>query len=144
MAAPTSPVRSDRPFVLENVVPQIFNDLGLQRKNRGAQHTLFLNKPPVTNQFRLAEEKRLNGYFSYNLLHEQSNDLLVGVVFTTMQALTVRSNIRLFVGNRVRHEAFEPHYILEKLGLLVYTSPDSSTLVVPINVEHQFLVKVDQ
>ena len=141
----SSPIKLDDKFLLPNCQSNRFIPLGQQRGNKGITHTLFLTKQPIHTAFFVGEQLQISGYCSYRLLFNNNESLLVGVVFLTPSIKTVVSDYTLSVGNNPASppEDFEPSFILESSGIIVFKGTDSSILAIPSEVDSSLLIKTE-
>lgn len=109
--------------------------------NSGKKAYLFLNRFPIAKNFELADPYKVTGYLSYYYLI--ANDVTLGVLFTAMDSRLSCIDNHLHVKGSPNPDDVEPDFTLEKLGLLMYTSSDGSTLIVPTTTNSTLLVKVD-
>ena len=121
---------------------QRFYSFGFCRDRRGTQHSVLLCKRPVVNEFTLDQEFKISGYCSYSYLRNGS--MVAGLVFHTDKSRTVCDPMRLVVkGNTDSPSNFATSYNLEKLGVLSFVADDSTTLLVPTEVDSSLVVKAD-
>jgi hypothetical protein len=141
----SSPIKFDDKFVLPHYSTNKFIPLGQQRGNKGITHTLFLGKQPIHASFFVGEPVTITGYCSYRLLFNNNESLLTGVLFLSPSAQTVVSDYTLSVGNNpaALPEHFEPSFILENSGILVFKGSDSSILAIPSEVDSSLLIKTE-
>lgn len=141
----SSPIKFDEKFVLPNYSVNRFIPLGQQRGNRGITHTLFLTKQPIHASFFVGEPLQISGYCSYRLLFNNNDSLLIGVLFLSPSTTTVVSDYTLSVGNNpsTPPEDFEPSFILESSGIIVFKGTDSSILAIPSEVDSSLLIKTE-
>lgn len=119
-----------------------FIELGVPRDRPGSCHTLFFSRKPLTNVFTLSEEThKVSGYMSYNYL--LSGQVVVGVVFTTENARTRVAGHRLSVRSTSEPRNFSVNFNLEKMGLLLYSADDSSSLAIPNDIASSLIVRTD-
>lgn len=109
---------------------------------RGYQHTAFFMKKPLVDQFEKSTPTALTGYISFSYL--LFNGSPQGVIFESIRSRTEVKPYVLRVG--IPDElpgTFEPLYILEKMGILVFRAFDSSLIATPISIDSSLLVKVE-
>lgn len=140
-----SPVKLDgTAFAVKPLPVRRFIDLGPQRNSRGTTHTLYLCKVPVHPEFFVGEQHPINGYCSYRMLYNSSDNFTVGVVFLSAASRTASSDYTFLIGGSSVEDvdAFDPSFILEKsIGLLIFRANDSSLLVIPENISSTFVIK---
>jgi len=97
----------------------------------------------MSKELEESEEERLTGYVSYTYLFAGSN--LVGVRLNTIRSKTTRTPFILKVGIDEMEipDYFKPHFLFEKLGLLVFLTSESSVLMTPIEINSSLIVKVE-
>lgn len=141
----SSPIKFEDKFVLPAYPVNRFIPLGQQRGNKGITHTLFLGKQPIHTSFFVGEQLQISGYCSYRLLFNNNHSLLVGVLFLTPSAKTVVADYTLSVGNNPASlpEDFEPSFILENSGIILFKGTDSSILAIPSEVDSALLIKTE-
>ncbi len=130
-------VPGDRPVAYTNR----FLNIGVPRNNPGIQHSVYFTRRPVVDRYTVEEEFRVSGYLSYHYLH--SGSMVVGVVFCTDRSQTIIEEYKLAVRGRELGKNYVPNFNLEKLGLLIFTADNSSTLVIPNNFDSSLLVRSD-
>lgn len=142
----SSPIKFEEDkFVLPEYPVNRFVPLGQQRGNKGITHTLFLSKQPIHTSFFVGEQLQISGYCSYRLLFNNNHSLLVGVLFITPSTKTVVADYALSVGNNPASppDQFEPSFILENSGILLFKGTDSSILAIPSEVDSSLLIKTE-
>lgn len=121
---------------------QRFYSFGNSRDRPGTHHTLLLCKRPVVNEFTLDQEFKISGYCGYSYL--RSGSMVAGLVFHTDRTRTVCNTMRLVIrGNTPTPANFVTSYNLEKLGVLSFVADDSTTLLIPTEVDSSLVVKAD-
>lgn len=122
-----------------------FYSLGQQRGNKGITHSVFLNKEPIHPSFFVGPAFELSGYCSYRLLYNNNASILCGVAFFSFSNKTIVNDISLVVGSIGPElpESFEPSFILESSGILLFKCTDSSLLIIPSDVSSSLLVRTD-
>ena len=119
-----------------------FVDLGLKHDNDGIRHTVFFTRRPVTDSYFIEEDVRVSGYLSYSYL--RSGSIVVGLVFSTDASRTEQREYKLCSrGNSETPAQFTPNFNLEKMGLLMFVADDSTTLVIPNDVDSGLVVRID-
>lgn len=142
----SSPLKLDgSKFRLPACPKNRFQSLGQQRGNKGITHSIFLNKTPIHPLFFVGPSFDISGYCSYRLLYNDNHSILCGVIFLSFASKTVVNDISLVVGvtGGALPEAFEPSFILESSGILLFKCADSSVLAIPSDVESSLLVRID-
>jgi hypothetical protein len=140
----SSPVKLDgSKFQLPACPKNRFQSLGQQRGNKGITHSVFQNRTPIHPLFFVGPPFEISGYCSYRLLYNENQSILCGVVFISFASKTTVSDISLVVGATTLPEAFEPSFILESSGILIFKCVDSSILAIPSVVESPLLVTID-
>ncbi len=141
----SSPIKLDGDkFSLPPCPKNRFQSLGQQRGNKGITHSVFLNMTPIHPLFFVGPAFEISGYCSYRLLYNNNQSILCGVAFFSFSTKTVVNDISLVVGaTSTLPESFEPSYILESSGILLFKCPDSSLLAIPSDVESSLLVRTD-
>lgn len=142
----SSPVKLDgAKFTLPQCPKNRFVPLGQQRGNRGITHSVFMSKSPIHPMFFVGPAFEISGYCSYRLLYNNNASILCGVVFTSFSSKTTVSDLTLVVGASMLDtlEQFEPSFILEGSGILLFKCTDSSVLAIPSEVESSLLVRTD-
>lgn len=140
-----SPVQFNKPFKLPKTRTNKFYALGAQKGNRGTTHTAFLNKVPFNPNFFVGDPHSLSGYCSYRVLYNDNTSLIIGVLFLSLSSQTVVSDYSVQIGTNSSEllDKFEPSFILENLGILVFKAQDSSLLIIPSSIDLKMLVKAD-
>jgi len=108
----------------------------------GYQHTAFFMRTPLVDSFETSELTVLTGYISFCYL--LCNGSPQGILFKSIRSRTEVKPYVLRVG--IPDElpgTFEPLYILEKLGVLVFKAQDSSLIATLIHIDSSLLVKVE-
>lgn len=142
----SSPIKFEgEKFSLPSFPVNRFVPLGQQRGNKGITHTLFLSKTPIHPSFFVGDTVQVSGYCSYRLLYNNNDSVLIGVVFITPSNKTVVSDFHMVAGNTFAGipENFEPSFILENSGILLFKANDSSVLAIPSEVDSSLLIKTE-
>ena len=141
-----SPIKFDgASFLLADLPINSFIALGQQVGNKGIVHTVFLKMKPIHNTFFLSSKYSIGGYCSYYFLYS-SQKVLLGIVFVSHRAKTVVTENHIVIGDCLNElpDNFEPQFVLENCGLLVFKANDGSLLIIPSEVEGQLLVRVEK
>lgn len=142
----SSPIKFDgEKFVLLPQPVNRFVPLGQQRGNKGITHTLFLTKTPIHSMYFVGEPVQISGYCSYRLLYNNNESVLIGVIFTSPSNKSVVSDYTLSVGTNPQDipDSFEPSFILENSGIIIFKASDSSILAIPAEVDSPLLIKTE-
>ncbi len=142
----SSPIKLDgSKFQLPPCPLNRFQSLGQQRGNKGIMHSVFMNKQPIHSQFFVGPQFEISGYCAYRLLYNNNQSILCGVAFFSFASRTVVNDISLVVGAATSNlpESFEPSFILENSGILLFKCKDSSVLAIPSEVNSSLLVRTD-
>lgn len=142
----SSPIKFEgEKFVLPEYPINRFVPLGQQRGNKGITHTLFLGKKPIHSSYFVGEPVEISGYCSYRLLFNNNDSVLIGVIFLSPSTKTVVSDYMLSVGNNATEipDNFEPSFILENSGILIFKGSDSSVLAIPSEIDSPLLIKTE-
>lgn len=121
---------------------QRFYSFGTSRERPGTHHSVLLCKRPVLNEFTLDQEFKISGYCGYSYLRNGS--MVAGLVFHTDKTRTVCNPMRLVIRGTTQNPTnFVTSYNLEKLGVLSFVADDSTTLLIPTEVDSSLVIKVD-
>lgn len=121
---------------------QRFYSFGTSKERPGTHHAILLCKRPVLNEFTLDQEFKISGYCGYSYLRNGS--MVAGLVFHTDKTRTVCDPMRLVIRGTTQSPAnFVTSYNLEKLGVLSFVADDSTTLLIPTEVDSSLVVKAD-
>lgn len=119
-----------------------FINLGRPRDNPGIRHTLFFSRRPTSDVYSLSEQTfKVSGYLSYNYL--LSGATVVGVVFSSDNSRSTTEVYKLVVRSADEPRNFTPNFNLEKSGLMMFVSDNSSTLVIPTELDSSLVVRTD-
>lgn len=118
-----------------------FISLGIPRERTGIRHTLFFTKKPVNNLYTVQDDCKVSGYLSYSYLY--CGSVVVGIVFSSDNSKTSGNDYKLVVRGKETPVNFAPNFNLEKMGLLLFIAEDSSTLVIPNDIESSLLVRTE-
>jgi hypothetical protein len=112
-------------------------------KKNGVATIVYLAIRPLHENLTFGQPVQVSGYLSYKLVYNYPN-IVVGSVFMTLASKTEHTPFKLAVCNDKRElpPYFAPNFYLEKLGVVMLVSPDSSVLVIPTEVESPLIVKV--
>jgi hypothetical protein len=142
----SSPIRFDgEKFTLPSCQVNRFVPLGQQRGNKGTVHTLFLTKEPIHAMYFVGDAVAVGGYCSYRPLYNNNESLLVGAVFISPNNKTVVADYSLSIGHSPSEppDNFDPVFLLENLGILLFKATDSSILAIPSEVNSPLLIKTE-
>ncbi len=119
-----------------------FINLGVPRERTGSRHTLYFSRKPMGNLFAISDDTfKVSGYLSYNYL--LSGSVVVGLVFSTDHIRTRSTDHKLIVRSSNEPHNFTVNFNLEKMGLLMFVAEDSSTIVIPNDIESSLIVRTD-
>ena len=97
---------------------------------------------PLLSTFDLSDVTTLTGYISFRYL--LNNSTPYGVLFESIKSRTEVKDYLLKVGLKdVMPDVFEPIFLLEKLGVLMFKANDSSILAIPSEISSSLLVSVE-
>lgn len=142
----SSPIKfDDERFVLPSYPVNRFVPLGQQRGNKGITHTLFLSKSPIHGSYFVGEAVTVSGYCSYRLLYNNNESLLIGVIFISPSGKTIVADYHISIGTNLTDipESFNPSFILENSGILLFKAADSSVIAIPAEVDSSLLIKTE-
>ena len=105
----------------------------------GSAQTAFISKPGISNEYALGELTKFTGVCHYQLL--SAAGVVRGALIHSPKVHTVATSVMLKIGQCPG--PFEVNHNLQQLGLLIYESPDSSVLIIPVDVRSPLLVEVD-
>lgn len=109
----------------------------------GYSVTHFFPKQCLGREFESSEENHsINGYASYSYIFLGAS--LVGVTLFSIRSKTSRSRFLLRIGIEEENlpDYYEPQFFLEKMGLLIFLTSDSSMLVTPTEISSSLLVRI--
>lgn len=118
-----------------------FCPLGVPKDRPGILHTAFFSKRPVSRQYTVSDEYKVSGYVSYAYLY--SGSVVVGIMFSTDNSKTLVRDCKMVVRCHEHPQNFVPNFNLEKMGLLMFVADDSSTLIIPNDIESSLLVRTE-
>lgn len=142
----SSPIKFDgEKFTLPQCQVNRFVPLGQQRGNKGTVHTLFLTKEPIHTTYFVGEPVVISGYCSYRPLFNNNESLLVGAVFVSPNSQTTVTDYSMSIGHTPAElpDHFDPLFLLENLGILLFKAADSSILAIPAEVNSPLLIKTE-
>ncbi len=113
--------------------------------SKGEQLTAFKFAPSFKDNFTLSEIHKVTGYCSYAFLFDTYSNAISGILFKSLRSKTLVQPNKLIVLNDKNDvpNDYESIFTLERSGLIIYTSKDSSVLVVPIEVKSNLIIKAD-
>jgi hypothetical protein len=142
----SSPIKFDgEKFTLPECQTNRFVPLGQQRGNKGTVHTLFLTKQPIHTHFFVGEAVVVSGYCSYRPLFNNNESLLIGAIFISPNSQTIVTDYSMSIGHApsAPPDHFDPLFLLENLGILLFKAADSSILAIPAEVNSPLLIKTE-
>jgi len=109
---------------------------------KGYQRTCFFPRIPLVTNFDLSEPTSLTGYISFRYF--MVNSMPYGVLFESIRSRTEVKEYVLKVGlPEELSDAFDPIYLLEKMGVLLFKANDSSILAIPSDIHSSLLVRAE-
>lgn len=122
--------------------PRVINRFMKLNSPSGYQRVGFFPRKPIVTEFDVSEASSVTGYLSFRYL--TVNATPYGVIFECIRAKTDVKDYALKVGiTEELPDSFEPLYLLEKLGILMFLSNDSSILAIPSDISSSLLVRAE-
>lgn len=138
-----SPLNFARPFQFHTAKTHTFINLGFQSGNEGISHTIFFCRMPSKTDLLVSEPIQITGLCSYRYVYACGSTVIQGLVIISPRSKTRVSPYKLVVSNyELLPDSFNPFFDMEKLGILYYTTPDGSTLLLSTHLESRLLVRV--
>lgn len=105
----------------------------------GSSRTSFIAKANAGNEYLLGEETKISGICKIAFL--SAAGLVRGLVVTSPKSQTVVTPTMIKIG--ACSGPFTLNQNLQQMGILLYESPDSSILIIPVDVKSPLLVEVE-
>ena len=119
-------------------LPDLFGFHKLPPK-QGISRIAYISKPGISGTYTAGESSKITGFCSYQFL--SGAGIVRGGVFSSPQAHTSTTPTMIKIGSCAG--PFSLNTNLQQVGVLMYESPDSSLLIIPVTVKSSLLVEVD-
>ena len=108
-------------------------------KEPGTSCISYVAKPVVVDVYHIGESTKISGLCKYSFLSVAG--IVRGVLIFSPKSHTILTPTSVRIGPC--SGPFAVNQNLQQLGMLIYESPDSSVMLIPVDVASPLLVEVD-